>query len=83
MAVDLKKFEQLKSKADKLERDKARAEGALAQTLKRIEDEFGCRSLAEAERLLKQMEKEAEAAEQAYNKAMDEFEAEWGEELGR
>ena len=66
---------------DELKREIIKAEGALEQLTDRLQSEFGCKTLEQAEKLLQKMQKEAEQAEDKYNEALSEFEEEWSEVL--
>ena len=79
--IDLKEFQRLKNKVTELQRDADKAEGALAEQMKRLKDEYGCESLERAEGLLAELTEEQEAAEKQYAKASTKFEKRWGEEL--
>jgi predicted nucleic acid-binding Zn-ribbon protein len=79
--VDLKRFEQLQSQVSVLRRQQAKAEGALEETMRRLESNFGCKSLRKAEVLLEQLQKDAEEAREAYEQELARFETEYGELL--
>ncbi len=78
--INLKKYEQLKSQVDQARQEADRAEGALAQTMKRLEEEFDCGSLEEAEKLEAELKKKAKKAEEEFDVALANFEEKW--ELG-
>lgn len=69
-----KKVEELQRKADK-------ASGALAELMKRLQEEFGCKTVKQAEKKLKELEEELEREVDAFKKALKEFEEEYGDEL--
>ena len=71
----------LKAKVERLRQEKARAEGGLAQVLVRLQEEFGCKTIADAEALLKKTKAEEAKAEEAFTTAMEEFQEKWGESL--
>jgi predicted transcriptional regulator len=79
--IGLERYKQLSDKVEKLQRDHDRAEGALSQLMARLKSEFGCDTLADAERKLKKLDKEASVKEKEFYEAMDEFEADWKESL--
>ena len=70
------------SMADEARRARDKASGQLEGVLARLKDEFGCDTVKAAERKAAQLTREAAKAEQAYDKAATEFDAEWGEQLG-
>jgi hypothetical protein len=79
--MDVREYERLKKKADKLKAEAERAAGALEQTMARLKDEFGCDSLEAAEKLLEKKEAEKEKAEQKYEEELEAFKSKWGEKL--
>ncbi len=81
MPIDLRKFEKLKANVERLERDKAKAEGALEQTMAVLKKEFGVETLEEAEGMLKQLEEESKLALDEYEAALAEFEEEWNDKF--
>ena len=81
MAIDLDRFEELKSKVESLRRDRDRAEGALAQTMVRLKKEYGCRTLKEAKQLLTKTRKEAVEAEKSFKDELSDFNERWGDRL--
>ena len=78
---DLERYQQLKRTVDRLRRDADRMEGALAQTTVRLEEEFGCETLEQAETLAAALSREADAAEREFGRAFGVFVEEWGDEL--
>ena len=81
MPIDLARYKQLKTEVDELQREINKAEGALEQLTERLQSEFGCKTLEQAEKLLRKMQKEAKQAEDEYNEALSEFEEQWLEVL--
>ena len=81
MAIDLKRYERLKTDVDRLQRDADRAEGALAQLMGRLEKEHDCATLQDAETLLKKLQAKEKAAEEKFATALAEFEEEWSDVL--
>ena len=79
--IDLKRWEQLKAQVSKLRREADMAEGALRQLTARLETEFGCKTLAEAEEKLKRLERESDEANKQFSEALADFEAEWKDKL--
>ena len=80
--IDLSRYKSLKAEVDKLQRETDRAEGALAQLMKRLQSEYNCKTLEQAEKQLKKLQKESQAAEDEYNEALSDFEEQWSEMLG-
>jgi len=81
--VDIKKFTRLKEKAEALRTEAEQAKGALNQLKKKLEEDFGCQSIEDAERLLEKYEKEVKKAEEDYGEELISFEEEWGEKLSK
>lgn len=70
----LKQVEEIKQRRDK-------AAGAVEQLIKRLKADFGCESLGEAKRKLKELEEEERQAFTAYNQARKVFDRKWKEKL--
>ena len=81
MALDLPRFNSLKSSADAARREAAQAEGALRQLMRQLKDDFDCDTLEEAEAKAAKAERDAAKAERKAETAMAEFEKQWGEKL--
>ncbi len=80
--IDLKQYNELKKKVDRLQRDADRAQGALDKLMDELKDEFSCGTLEEAEKMLAGLEKKAEKAERDYVRKLAAFEEKWSEVLG-
>ena len=78
MAIDEKKFKQLKQQADDVRAARDRTAGQLEATMERLKNEFGCGTIEEAKKLLVKLNKEATKAEAGYDEAVETFEKEWG-----
>jgi len=74
-------FTQIKEEVQKAQRDKDKAEGALEQIMKDLDDKFDCNNLNEAEKLLKEFEEKEKGAYKKYEKAKAVFQEEWNERL--
>lgn len=79
--MDLKRFTQLKSNTERLQREVSRAEGAHQELLKRLQVEFDCGSLKDAEKLLVQLRKDFAKIEKSYETSLADFEEKWGDVL--
>lgn len=79
MAIDEAEFKQRKQRAEDAQRECDKAAGQLEILTERLRTEFGCSSLAAAQREVKRLAKEAAAAERDYDKAAAEFEEAWGD----
>ena len=81
MAIDERKFRELKKQATDARAARDKAAGQLEAATERLESEFGCKTIAEAEKKLAQLEREAAKAEGAFDKAVAVFEGEWDDRL--
>lgn len=79
--MNLNEFEALKRERDLLQRKLAEQEGALRQMTERLQAEFGVEDEAEARRLLKKLEREAEQGGEEYEALLKEFKDKWGGRL--
>jgi len=79
--MSLKEYERLKTKVERLQREADRAAGIRDEKMDRLKEEFGCTSLAEARKLLKTVEQEAEEAEAKYAEALGAFKEKWEDQL--
>lgn len=75
---ELERYQKMKQRAADLRREADRAEGALEQVMKKLEDDFGCNSLEEAKRLQKKLTVEVEEADEKFGVLLKEFEDKWG-----
>jgi len=82
MAIDEKKFRVLKRQAEEARTASDRAAGQLEATMKRLEEEFGCKTVKAAERKVEELAAEAALVEEAYNEAVEAFEEEWNDLKG-
>lgn len=67
-------FENLKKKIEESKQKRAKAEGAIEQAMIRLEKEFGCKSLDEAEKKLETLDAEIVSDEKKLEKMMEEIE---------
>lgn len=81
MTIDLDQYKRLKEKADKAKSDKARAEGALDEQMKKLMNEFECDSLEDAKKLLEDLQGQEKNAQTLYNNALNDFEEQWKEKV--
>lgn len=82
MTIDLKRFQQLQAAVEKAQSDADRAQGALDQLMAKLEAEYGCTTLEQAEKKLEELTSKSAAAEQTYNDALAVFEEEYGDLIG-
>lgn len=81
MTIDMKKYRELKDRADAARRRADRAEGALGQLMARLKSEFGLDTTKEGEAELQRLESAAQEAESRFSRAMAEFEERWASRL--
>ena len=67
-------FENLKKKIEESKQKRAKAEGAIEQAMIRLDKEFGCKSLDEAEKKLETLDAEIASDEKKLEKMMEEIE---------
>lgn len=79
MATPLERYNALKTKVETLATNKAKAEGALAQQMTRLKEEFGVDTIAEAREHAAELNTEADEAAAAFEEALTAFEKEWGD----
>jgi len=77
----VEKYQQYKTKVEQLERDKAKAEGALEHQLEQLKKDFNCADIASANKLLKKLNRESTEAAEAFDESVEAFEEKWGEVL--
>jgi len=79
--MNIREYEKLKDKVDRLKADAERAKGAFDSVMDRLADDCGCNSIEEAEEKLGKLKTERDKAEKSYEKAMSTFQKKWGEKL--
>lgn len=77
----IKRYQEIKAKAEKLQREADRAAGIAEAKKAELKNEFGCNSLKEAKELLKQYETEEKETRAEFEKALADFEENWGDKL--
>jgi multidrug resistance efflux pump len=75
---DLERYQKMKQRAADLRREADRAEGALEQVMKKLKDDFGCKTLKEAEQLQEKLTVEVEEADEKFGALLKDFEDKWG-----
>ena len=74
-------FEKLKRKVATLQSRKDQITGAIKEVLKRLQREFGCKTLADAKRLLETLCVQERKQATAYTKEKRRFEKKWAKQL--
>lgn len=75
--MDLVEYNRLKEDADRLQREADRAEGELIQLKRRLKVDYGCDTIADARRLLKDLVNQTTKAEKQYEAMNREFRSRW------
>lgn len=70
-------YRKLKKEVDFAKEEATRAEGALDQLTNRLINEFECDDLEAAKKKLKNLEKEATKAEEAFEEALTDYQKKW------
>jgi len=79
--MDLKRYTDLKSKVDELQKRASRATGAVDTIKGQLKKDHGCNSVQEGKTLLVKLEKELTKTEKELEEAMDEFDTQFGDKL--
>jgi predicted translin family RNA/ssDNA-binding protein len=79
--ADLERYSELRDRITKMRREADKASGALESLLARLKEEFGCKTLEEAEELLKETQDQLAELEQTFNKSLHKFEKKWSDAL--
>lgn len=83
MSISVKEYAELREKAESLKREAERAAGARGELLRQLKSKFGVTSVADAERLLAKKRKLLDRAEAELKLLVNNFNAEYGDALGR
>ena len=77
----LDKYLLLKRRVETAQQQVSKAEGALGEVMKQLKKEFGCDTLKEAKKKLKQLEKQKVSSKENRDAAREKFEEDWSDEL--
>lgn len=75
--ISEQKYRQLKGDVEQAKSEADKARGALDQLLTRLEEEYGCKNLAQARTKLAELESEKNKAQKEFAKALQDYEKEW------
>ena len=75
--MDLKRYEFMKKELEKLRAERARAEGALEQTMERIREISGCTTIEDARKHRDGLTDKIEAMENQWEESFGKFKALW------
>ena len=70
---------ELKTRIERRKQERDKAKGAYGQVMKKIQDEFGCKSLEQAEKLLTKMQKQQKQSKEQILKETEALEKELDE----
>jgi hypothetical protein len=76
-AISEKEYNRLKSQVEDARESASEAKGALDQLKKRLQEEFGCETVEDANKLLKEMERKLDKAETEYQEAVKDYRNKW------
>ena len=79
--INIEEYQKLKKKSENAKADVARAEGALEQQMQKLKEEFDCETIEEAQKMLRNLEKQEKKAEEEYEKELTKFKEKWKDEL--
>ena len=79
--MKVEEYQTMKKQADKLGREAERAAGKVETLTAQLQEQFGCKTLKEAEKKLRELEKRKDELEQDFERRMTVFKEEWGERL--
>lgn len=77
----IERYEALKRVAERLQRDKDRAEGAVGQLYDRLREQYAVKTLKEAKQLLKKAASGKEAAAEKAEEVLTKLEEDYGDYL--
>ncbi len=79
--TNLDEYIKLKKQVETAQQKVSQAEGALGEIMKQLKKEFGCDTLKEAKRKLKQLKKQEADSKEKFEDAIVEYKEKWeGEE---
>jgi predicted nucleic acid-binding Zn-ribbon protein len=81
MAISVSRYEALKRRIEQERKEAERAEGAIAQIKRDLRSGFGCKTIEDAEQLLKRLERDVQADEKELQAKIEELEEKYGDEL--
>ncbi len=73
-------FKKLKREVEETKAAAERAQGAFDQIMKQLKEEYGCKTIREAEKLRDELGEKRDRAEAVFNKSLKAYEKKWKEE---
>lgn len=77
MPIDIDEYRKIKRDLDVARQEADKAKGAYESEMKRLAEGFDCKTIKQAEKLLKGMESEGETLAKEYNEKLAEFREKW------
>jgi predicted transcriptional regulator len=74
------KYLELKKKSEAAQKKADEAKGAYDQVMKRLKEDFGCTTLAEAKKKLKSLQNKEQKLTKEFDAAVDTYEEKWENE---
>lgn len=81
MAIDIKEYQRLKRAAADAKSEYDRAQGTLTTLMESLEEDFGCKTVEEAEKKLAKLEEDLKSAEAKYETELNQYKDKFGELL--
>lgn len=81
MAIDIKNYERLKKAAADAKSEYDRAQGTLTTLMESLEEDFGCKTVEEAEEKLVEFQESLESTERKYETELKQYKAKFGDLL--
>jgi len=81
MNTTLAEYVNLKRKVEQAQQIADKAEGAMEQVMKQLENEFECSTLKEAEEKLRELKKREAVTKRKFEDAIEGFEEKWKDKL--
>ena len=78
---DLERYLQLKSQVESAKQQADKAEGALESELKQMKKDFGCDTIEDAKRQLRQYKVKRDKIKAKFDREMERFEKKWKDKL--
>lgn len=79
--MELREYLTIKEKISNFQKQRDKSQGVLEQLLKKLNQEFKCTNLKEAEILLSNMQQNQDSEETKLQELMEEFQTKYGDKL--
>ncbi len=78
MSFSMQEYQTLKTQIKAKEKEQTFAEATLSNLMKRLKEEFGCSTKAQAMKLLRKLKKESDLADEQLSSTKKQFQKDWG-----